>query len=85
MQNRILAVIAVTSVAALLPVSDMAGAGDTANPNLAEPVIPPLIIIAPTEVRTDPTLAKGCWVRLSPQTNFKGVDDLTIAGPIALT
>jgi hypothetical protein len=58
--------------------------GGIVNPNLATPVIPPLIIIAPTEVRTDPTLAKGCWVRLFPEPNFQGVDDLTIAGPISL-
>lgn len=58
--------------------------GAVVNPNLATPVVPPLIIIAPTEVRTDPTLAKGCWVRLYPEPNFQGMDDLTIAGPISL-
>jgi hypothetical protein len=58
--------------------------GAVVNPNLTTPVVPPLIIIAPTEVRTDPTLAKGCWVRLFPEPNFQGVDDLTIAGPISL-
>jgi len=61
-----------------------AAAADAFNPNLAEPVVPPLIIIAPAEVRTDPTLARGCWVRLFPRPGFKGIDDLTIAGPIAL-
>jgi hypothetical protein len=64
--------------------TNAAASGGVANPNLATPVIPPLIIIAPTEVRTDPTLAKGCWVRLFPEPDFKGVDDLTIAGPITL-
>ncbi|MBK4736581.1 hypothetical protein [Noviherbaspirillum pedocola] len=48
------------------------------------PVVSPELIIAPTEVRTDPTLAKGCWVRLFPEPAFKGTDDLTIAGPVAL-
>lgn len=62
-----------------------AGAADTAkNKKLDAPVIPPLFIIAPTEVRTDPTLARGCWVRLFPQPDYKGVDDLTIAGPVEL-
>lgn len=46
------------------------------------PVLPPLVIIAPTELRTDSTLARGCWVRLFPTSEFKGMDDLTIAGPI---
>lgn len=59
-------------------------AGGVRNENLTAPVIPPLFIIAPTEVRTDPTLAKGCWVRLFPQPDYKGVDDLTIAGPVEL-
>ncbi|GAB3551689.1 hypothetical protein GCM10027343_36270 [Noviherbaspirillum agri] len=48
------------------------------------PVIPPTIILAPTEVRTDPTLARGCWVRLFPEPDYKGTDDLTIAGPLAV-
>jgi hypothetical protein len=64
--------------------SGASGSGGVVNPNLATPVVPPLIIIAPTEVRTDPTLAKGCWVRLFPEPDFQGVDDLTIAGPISL-
>ncbi|WP_019143287.1 beta/gamma crystallin domain-containing protein [Noviherbaspirillum massiliense] len=69
---------------AMLGGAHAAGKAKPANENLAAPVVPPLIIIAPTEVRTDPTLAKGCWVRLFPQPDFKGVDDLTIAGPIEL-
>ena len=69
--------------------SRRAEAADTASAasgqgQLLAPVIPPLIIIAPTEVRTDPTLARGCWVRMFPQTDFKGNDDLTVAGPLEL-
>lgn len=48
------------------------------------PVTPPQIIIAPTEVRTSPTLAKGCWIRLFPEENYQGKDDLTVAGPVDL-
>ena len=48
------------------------------------PAVPPLIILAPTEVRTDPTLARGCWVRLFPERGYKGTDDLTIAGPLSI-
>jgi hypothetical protein len=43
-----------------------------------------LLIIAPAEIRTDPALANGCWVRLFPQPGFKGDNDLTIAGPLEL-
>lgn len=59
-------------------------AQQSVNQSLSTPVVPPLIIIAPTEVRTDPTLAGQCWVRLFPEPNFKGTDDLTVAGPIEL-
>ncbi|QDZ27899.1 hypothetical protein [Noviherbaspirillum sp. UKPF54] len=58
--------------------------GAAKNENLTAPIIPPLFIIAPTEVRTDPTLAKGCWVRLFPQPDYQGLDDLTVAGPVEL-
>ncbi|NEX61002.1 hypothetical protein [Noviherbaspirillum galbum] len=60
------------------------GPAPSANPHLTDPVIPPLIIIAPTEVRTDPTLARGCWVRLFAEPDFQGRDDLTVAGPISV-
>lgn len=53
-------------------------------PSTLSPVVPPQIILAPTEVRTDPTLAKGCWIRLFPEPGYKGADDLTIAGPLDL-
>lgn len=59
-------------------------AGSHAPAPALTPVVPPLIILAPTEVRTDPTLARGCWVRLFPQPGFKGEDDLTVAGPLEL-
>lgn len=49
------------------------------------PAVPPLIIVAPAEVRTDPSLARGCWVRLFPEKAFQGTNDLTIAGPISVS
>lgn len=61
-----------------------ASAGGSGATNLATPVIPPLFIIAPTEVRTDPELARGCWVRLFPEPEYRGANDLTVAGPIEL-
>ena len=55
-----------------------------ADASPAAPVISPQVILAPTEVRADPMLAKGCWVRLFPQPEFKGQDELTVAGPMEL-
>lgn len=46
------------------------------------PVFNPLVIIAPTEMRTEPALTRGCWARLFPQPDFRGPDDLTVAGPM---
>lgn len=78
--------IAVHAVFPLLLVQLIPTSGITAenSDNLAAPVVPPLFIIAPTEVRTDPTLARGCWVRLFPEPEYNGTDDLTIAGPVEL-
>lgn len=58
----------------------MANAAETA-PSVTTGVAP-MIIIAPTETRSDPTLAKGCWARIFPEQGYQGQDDLTIAGPI---
>jgi hypothetical protein len=44
----------------------------------------PMVVLVPIEVRSDPNLANGCWVRLSDGTNFKGKDELTIAGPMEM-
>lgn len=60
----------------------VARAGD--SPSTLPPVVPPQIILAPTEVRSDPTLAKGCWVRLFPERNYKGQDHIMIAGPVEI-
>lgn len=42
----------------------------------------PVVVLVPVQVRTDPNFANGCWVRLFDGTNYKGNDELTIAGPI---
>lgn len=63
----------------------MAGAAGAAPSGGTVPLgVAPMVIIAPTETRSDPTLAKGCWARLFPRQGYQGQDDLTIAGPIAL-
>lgn len=49
---------------------------------LATPAIPPLIRLDPTEIRTKPSMAAGCWVWLFPKKNYKGSDDIAIAGPV---
>jgi hypothetical protein len=54
------------------------------TPPALTPAVPPQIILAPTEIRSDPTLARGCWVRLFPEAAYKGTDDLTIAGPVSI-
>ncbi|HVL74574.1 MAG TPA: hypothetical protein VM406_01050 [Noviherbaspirillum sp.] len=63
-----------------------AGAQPTTGPEdtLITPVVPPMVIIAPSEIRSDPTFARGCWVRLFPAQDYKGQDDLTVAGPTDL-
>lgn len=60
--------------------ASMTNAAETASS--VPPGVAPMIIIAPTETRSDPTLAKGCWARLFPEQGYQGRDDLTIAGPI---
>jgi len=45
------------------------------------PAVAPLIMLDPTEIRSKPTLARGCWVWMFPDTNYRGNDDIAIAGP----
>lgn len=49
------------------------------------PAIPPLILLDPTEIRSHPTSARGCWVWMFPQPGLKGEHDVAVAGPIALS
>lgn len=44
----------------------------------------PVIMLVPMQFREDPNLAKGCWVRLYSDENFKGNDELTVVGPMQL-
>ena len=45
------------------------------------PAVAPLLMLDPTELRSKPTLAQGCWVWMFPDTDYKGTDDIAIAGP----
>lgn len=45
------------------------------------PAVPPLVMLDPTELRSKPTMAKGCWVWMFPDTNYKGKDSIAVAGP----
>ncbi|TCS39374.1 hypothetical protein EDC30_101330 [Paucimonas lemoignei] len=74
--------------AALLPVAafaaDSAKTAGSAGAALQPPVLSPLVIIAPTEMRTEPALTRGCWARLFQLPQFRGQNDLTIAGPMEI-
>ena len=45
------------------------------------PAVAPLMMLDPTELRSKPTLAGGCWVWMFPDTNYKGKDSIAVAGP----
>ncbi|MFL6717244.1 MAG: hypothetical protein ACJ8G3_12880 [Burkholderiaceae bacterium] len=45
------------------------------------PAVAPLVLLDPTELRAKPTLARGCWVWLFPDTNYQGQDSIAVAGP----
>lgn len=45
------------------------------------PAVAPLLLLDPTELRGKPTLARGCWVWIFPETNYQGKDSIAIAGP----
>src|SRR6478672_11201904 len=45
------------------------------------PAVPPLVMLDPTELRSKPTLARGCWVWMFPEMNYKGMDSIAVAGP----
>ncbi len=48
------------------------------------PAVAPLLMLDPTELRAKPTLARGCWVWLFPDTNYQGQDRIAVAGPAAI-
>lgn len=50
----------------------------------APPPLPTLVLIAPTDLRSGPVIAPGCWVKLFDDANFQGRDSLTLAGPVSL-
>lgn len=45
------------------------------------PAVAPLVMLDPTELRSKPTLARGCWVWMFPDKNYKGKDSIAVAGP----
>jgi hypothetical protein len=60
-----------------------ASAGQQASGTAATTTIEvPVVVLVPVQVRADPNFANGCWVRLFDGPDFKGKDELTIAGPI---
>lgn len=67
------------------PGRQAAGAAKTADAIPVAPAVAPLVMLDPTELRSKPTLAKGCWVWMFPETNYKGNDSIAIAGPAEIT
>jgi hypothetical protein len=47
-------------------------------------IMVPMVVLMPFQFHTDQNLANGCWVRMFDSTNFKGKDEITIAGPIEM-
>ena len=60
-----------------------AGASATQPSDLVSvpPAVAALVMLDPTELRSRPTLARGCWVWMFPQTNYRGNDNIAVAGP----
>jgi hypothetical protein len=61
--------------------SGSTGTGAQASGN-GTTVMMPMVVLMPMQIQSDQNLANGCWVRLFNGTNFKGNDELTIAGPM---
>lgn len=60
----------------------MQQAAATSNDTIdVAPAVAPLLLLDPTELRSKPTLARGCWVWLFPGTNYQGKDSIAVAGP----
>ena len=59
-----------------------AGAAPSSNAVPVTPAVAPLVLLDPTELRSKPTLARGCWVWMFPDTDYKGSDNIAIAGPV---
>lgn len=61
----------------------LVGAGTSSSDGTVQvtPAVAPLILLDPTELRSKPTLARGCWVWMFPETNYKGKDSIAVAGP----
>ena len=62
-----------------------AGAAASADAVQVSPAVAPLVMLDPTELRAKPTLARGCWVWMFPDKNYKGSDNIAIAGPAEVT
>jgi hypothetical protein len=67
----------------LAALSSAYAAGNSGSTNNAMVTTVPKVVLVPLGGQ-DPNLANGCWVRLFDGPNFKGKDELTIAGPMDL-
>lgn len=62
--------------------SNAAAAGASGAPPAVATIEVPVVVLVPVQVRANPNFANGCWVHMFDGTNYKGNDELTIAGPI---
>lgn len=62
-----------------------AGAASSGSHVQVSPAVAPLVMLDPTELRSKPTLARGCWVWMFPGTNFEGDNSIAVAGPAEIT
>ena len=61
-----------------------AGASSAGDKVRVAPAVAPLVMLDPTELRSKPTMARGCWVWMFPQTNYSGKDSIAVAGPVEI-
>jgi hypothetical protein len=82
-KSLMLAAAMVLPIAAPAQEKQPAGANAAHQDNTVKvaPAVAPLVMLDPTELRSKPTLARGCWVWMFPGTNFEGKDSIAVAGP----
>jgi len=79
-KSLVLATLMISPVAALAQEkSTVAPPSGSAVP--VAPAVAPLVLLDPTELRSKPTLARGCWAWMFPDKNYRGNDSIAVAGP----
>lgn len=84
LRSLVAAVLLVGSASAFAANNSQNAAPPANNASGAVTVDVPVVMLVPMQLREDPNLAKGCWVRLYSDENLKGNDELTVVGPMQL-